>query len=82
MSKLRVAVIGVGHLGKIHARLLRQLPQVELVGIVDPVEAARAQVTAEFELPAYADHRALLGQIDAAIVANRRAFIMQSHSTS
>ena len=69
MSKLRVAVIGVGHLGKIHARLLRQLPQVELVGIVDPIESARAQVAAEFQAPSYADHRALLGQIDAAIVA-------------
>jgi predicted dehydrogenase len=69
MNKLRVAVIGVGHLGKIHARLLRQVEDAELVGIVDPVEAARAAVASDLNVPAFADHRPLLGQIDAAIIA-------------
>ncbi len=69
MSQLRVCVIGVGHLGKIHARLLRGVEGAELVGVVDPVEAARTAVAADLQVPAFADHRQLLGQIDAAIIA-------------
>jgi predicted dehydrogenase len=36
MTRLPVAVVGVGHLGKEHARILAGLPEVELVGVVDP----------------------------------------------
>ena len=69
MSKVRIAVIGVGHLGRIHAKLLSQVEGAELVGIVDPSEAARAAVAAELNVAAYADHAPLLGKIDAAIIA-------------
>jgi predicted dehydrogenase len=69
MTRLRVAVIGVGHLGQIHARLLSQVEAAELVGIVDPSEAARSRIAAELKVPAFADHQELLGRIDAAIVA-------------
>lgn len=69
MSKLRIAVIGVGHLGRIHARLLSQVDGVELAGVVDPVATARQAVAAELNTAAHADHYPLLGQIDAAIVA-------------
>lgn len=34
-QRLKIAVIGVGHLGKEHARVYSQLPNVELVGVVD-----------------------------------------------
>ncbi|HMC12578.1 MAG TPA: Gfo/Idh/MocA family oxidoreductase [Pirellulaceae bacterium] len=69
MNKLRLAVIGVGHLGQIHARLLAQVAGVELVGIVDPSETARAAVAAELKVAAFAEHAPLLNQIDAAIIA-------------
>lgn len=69
MSKLRVAIIGAGHLGKIHARLAKGNDQFDIVGVVEPVAAARTQVACELELPTYEDYRTLLGQIDAAIVA-------------
>lgn len=69
MSKVRIAVIGAGHLGKIHARLVTQLPEVELAGVCDPVPTARAEVAALLHVPCFADHAPLLGQIDGAIVA-------------
>jgi predicted dehydrogenase len=69
MSKLRLAVIGVGHLGQIHARLLSQLEGVELVAVVDPSESARAAVAGELKIAGHAQHAPLLGQIDAAIIA-------------
>jgi predicted dehydrogenase len=34
-ERLRVAVIGVGYLGQHHARLLAEMADVDLVGIVD-----------------------------------------------
>jgi predicted dehydrogenase len=64
-----MAVIGVGHLGQIHARLLSQVETAELVGVVDPSETARNRIAAELKVPAFADHRELLGRIDAAIIA-------------
>jgi len=68
MSKVRVAVIGVGHLGKIHAKLLSQVADAELVGIVDPAPEAR-RIAAELNVAAHVDLAPLLGQIDAAIIA-------------
>jgi predicted dehydrogenase len=68
VSKVRLAVIGVGHLGKIHARLVSQVDDAELVGVVDPAPEARA-IAAELNVPAYADHAPLIGHIDAAIIA-------------
>lgn len=41
MNRLRIAVLGGGHLGSIHARLVQQLPGAELSAIVEP-DAARA----------------------------------------
>jgi predicted dehydrogenase len=69
VSKLRIAVIGVGHLGQIHARLLSQVEGAELAAVVDPSEAARTAVAAQLSVPAHADHLPLLGKIDAAIIA-------------
>jgi len=66
---LRLAVIGAGHLGKVHARLLQQQPGVTLVAVVDPDPAARRVVTEELKLAAVDHYHELIGQIDAAIVA-------------
>ena len=45
-GRVRAAVIGVGHLGRHHARILSDLEGVELVGVVD-VNPQRAQEIAE-----------------------------------
>lgn len=69
MSELRVAVVGVGHLGKEHARVLAGLPGARLVGVVDPNRAQAEAVASRTNTTAHTDYRALLGQIDAAVVA-------------
>lgn len=69
MSKLRVAIVGAGHLGRIHAKLAKSNEQVEVVAVADPSEAARALVTEQLGLSTVADYRNLLTEIDAAIVA-------------
>jgi predicted dehydrogenase len=65
--KVRIGVVGVGHLGKHHARLLREL-DCELVAVADPTEAAREHAQKTWGVRAYADHRELLGQVDAVSV--------------
>jgi len=66
---LRLAVIGTGHLGRIHARLASQLPSIDLIAVVDSLAGAREAVAAETGVRGVADHRDLIGEIDAAIVA-------------
>jgi predicted dehydrogenase len=69
VSKLRLAVVGGGHLGRIHARLLAQRADVLLVGVADPLAEVRQQVAAECGAPTVADYRTLFEQADAAIIA-------------
>ncbi|HPZ76410.1 MAG TPA: Gfo/Idh/MocA family oxidoreductase, partial [Thermosynergistes sp.] len=44
MEPVRVGVIGVGHLGYHHARICAELPEAELVGVVDINEERAAAV--------------------------------------
>ncbi len=69
MKPLRVAVIGAGHLGRIHARIAAGLEEIELVAVADPVDSARTSVAQEAQTRAVADYRELIGQIEAAIIA-------------
>ena len=57
---MRIGVIGAGHLGRIHARLLAGLEGVELVGVADPVPEARRAVAAENKIAETADFRELI----------------------
>ena len=40
-DRLRLGVVGVGHVGRHHARILSKLPAVELVAVVD-IDSQRA----------------------------------------
>ena len=67
--KIRVAVVGVGEFGGNHARVYRELKDVELVGIVDRDAARAAQVAAEFGTAVLPDLDALRGRVDAVSLA-------------
>jgi len=69
VSKLKIAIIGGGHLGRIHARLAKSNEQLEVVAVVEPVAAARASISSELDLPTCEDYHQLEGRIHAAIVA-------------
>jgi predicted dehydrogenase len=73
VNRLRVAVIGAGHLGRIHARIAASLQELELVAVADPVEEARRSVAEECRTRAVADYNELIGKIDAAIIATPTA---------
>jgi predicted dehydrogenase len=65
---IRVAVIGVGSLGKHHARILAGLPGVDLAGIVDINEARALEVAGLVNAPV-ANAEEILGRVDAVTIA-------------
>lgn len=65
MSKLRVAVIGVGYLGRYHALIYSRMPDVELVGVMDTDADRAGAVASESGCTPYTDASALLGRVDA-----------------
>jgi predicted dehydrogenase len=69
MTKTKMAVVGCGHLGTIHARLLAGRDDVELVAVVDPSPDAAARVSQAHGCLAASDPRDLVGRVDAAVVA-------------
>ena len=69
MSRLRLAIVGAGHLGRIHARIAAAQQDIQLTAIVDPVPENRALVSKETGVPAFADIHDLFGIADAAVLA-------------
>jgi predicted dehydrogenase len=68
MTRTRLAVVGVGHLGKEHARILSGMPDVDLVGVVDVNRQQAEAVALRCNTRAYDDFPALLGKVDAAVI--------------
>jgi len=68
-GKMRIAVIGVGHLGRHHARILSACEDVQLVGIVDTKPGRAEQVASTFGGRAARDFHELLDEVDAVTVA-------------
>ncbi|MGB6540377.1 MAG: Gfo/Idh/MocA family oxidoreductase [Xanthobacteraceae bacterium] len=67
---LRVGVVGVGVMGSNHARVLSEMPGVQLVGIADPERKQRDFVTRAVGCPAFSEMDALLRSgIDAVTIA-------------
>ncbi|GAB4346585.1 MAG: Gfo/Idh/MocA family oxidoreductase [Gammaproteobacteria bacterium] len=64
-GKIRVGVVGVGYLGKIHARIYGRMPQVELVGVADTDEKTAAAVAEECHCKAFTRGEALVDLVDA-----------------
>ena len=68
MNKITAAVIGVGYLGRFHAQKYAQIPDCELLAVVDGREEVRKSVAAEVGSQPCADYRELLGKVDAVSV--------------
>ena len=69
-TPLRVGVVGLGVMGKNHARVLSELPGVTLVGVADPDQAQVEFVTSRLGCAGFSSLEALLDAgIDALTVA-------------
>ena len=69
MNPLRVGVIGVGHMGRIHALNVAKLPQAILTGVFAQDISHSQQVAAETGCKAFEDLDSLLAAVDAVSIA-------------
>jgi predicted dehydrogenase len=73
MYRTRTAVVGAGKMGSIHAKVYDQLPQSNLVAIVD-IDAERANRLAhQYNCSAFTDCAEILGEVDAVTIATPTA---------
>ena len=69
MGKLRIGVIGVGHLGSIHARIYKELPNCSLEAVSDTNKTRLNEISQNLNVPGYPDYRELFTKVDAVSVA-------------
>lgn len=62
---VRIGVLGAGHLGRIHIKILRQIDDFELVGFYDPDPEKASATEKEFGVPCLASIDDLIEQCDA-----------------
>jgi len=65
MNKVSVGVVGVGHLGKIHASLYRDVKTADLIGVYDSDLVKAKKVAGELNTTAYGEINQLLEKVDA-----------------
>lgn len=68
-EKLRVAVIGVGHLGEYHVQKYKNIPGVELVGVVDINPDRIREISKRYHTRPFGNHKDILGMVDAVSLA-------------
>lgn len=66
---IKTAVIGVGYLGKFHADKYADLPNSDLIAVVDASEKTAKAIAAKHGVKALADYKSLLGNVDAVSIA-------------
>jgi predicted dehydrogenase len=69
MDKLKVGVIGVGHLGSIHAKIYKESPNCQLIGVSDTNQEALNRASTNLGVNGYSDYRELFDKVDAVSIA-------------
>ena len=65
----KIAVVGCGRMGKLHARVLSEMPPVELACVVDANRASAEAVGRQRNVPFFTDINQAVAMADAAIIA-------------
>ena len=63
-QKLKIGVLGAGHLGKIHLRLIQESSAYELVGFFDSQPQIAAKISREFGYRSFSEVDSLLDEVD------------------
>ncbi|MBU0503670.1 MAG: Gfo/Idh/MocA family oxidoreductase [Candidatus Omnitrophota bacterium] len=66
---IKVAVIGTGYLGSLHAKIYKEIGNCRLAGICDTNPQALDKLTRELGVPGFNDYRQLFGKVDAVSIA-------------
>jgi predicted dehydrogenase len=69
MAELRVGVVGVGHLGSIHAKIYREIKDCVLVAVCDIEPHRLNQVSSTLNVLGFRDYQQLFTKVDAVSIA-------------
>lgn len=69
MDSVKIGVIGVGHLGNYHARILAEIPGAELVGVFDIGRERADAIAQQYQTESFAEMSALIDSCDALTIA-------------
>ncbi|MFC1809301.1 Gfo/Idh/MocA family protein [Candidatus Omnitrophota bacterium] len=69
MKKIKAGVIGVGSLGQHHVRILKSLPNVELVCICDLDKKAAKEISELHQVPFITDYKEMTAHVQAVTIA-------------
>jgi predicted dehydrogenase len=64
-TKLKIGVIGAGHLGSLHIKLYKQISDVEFVGFYDSDPERLKNISSEYNITSYNSYQKLLDNVDA-----------------
>jgi predicted dehydrogenase len=69
MHRLKVAVVGVGHLGKEHARVYAEMPGVELFSVVDIQRKQAEKVAQQYNTGYFLNYKDIIDKVQAVSIA-------------
>ena len=65
MSKVKIAVIGIGYLGEFHAQKYKANKNADLIGIVDTNKQRSEEISDKIGVKSYNDYKSIIDQVDA-----------------
>lgn len=68
-KKIKVGVVGIGHLGNYHLQKYQKLESCEIIAVADMFPDCAQKAAEIYKCEAFADYRAMIGKIDAASIA-------------
>ena len=69
-----IGIIGLGHMGKNHARVCSMVKNIKLAGVTDIIPQRAKQISSQFEVKAYNNYHEMLGKVNAVIIATQTAY--------
>jgi len=69
MRKIKVGVVGVGHLGNIHAKIYKEIETCSLAAVCDIDKTRLEEVSGSLNVPGYTDYQELFDKVEAVSVA-------------
>lgn len=72
-DKVKIGIIGVGHMGHYHINVLVELPEAEVVGIADIDEVRRKEIAHRYNVKAFDDFKDLIKEAEAVVIATPTA---------
>lgn len=69
MEKTKIGVVGTGYLGRLHTRVLTEMPEVDVAGFVESRDETAEEISKAFGLTRFASVAELIEHVECAVVA-------------